>query len=364
MTIIEGLEGFRTLPPGAVMSIGNFDGIHRGHRSLLAMAEGLRSPRGMGVPPMSAAPDPGAAQLDPVFIRSCAAYMGGTPMPQGETPMPLVVVTFEPHPLTVLRPEAVPPRLTPLAVKRAILEAAGVDTLVLLPPSRDLLDLSAEQFWQLLVSEVRPAHLIEGESFTFGKGRGGTLEKLRQWAVGSGIELHVAQSVHAVLLNLSVVSVSSSLIRWLISQGRVRDAAICLGRPYALEGIVVKGNQRGRTIGTPTANLDVTDQLVPADGVYAGRAVVDQISYRAAVSIGTLPTFDGATRQVEAHLLDFTAGDLYGRGLCVELTDWLRDQRKFSGVDALKVQIADDLIQVGRRAALDPSREIGVETLA
>jgi riboflavin kinase / FMN adenylyltransferase len=323
MELVEGLAGFRRLRPGAVMSIGNFDGIHRGHRSLLAMAEGLRS----------------------------------------RSPGGVVVVTFEPHPLTVLRPEAAPPRLTPLGVKRAILEAAGVDTLVLLPPSRDLLDLSAEQFWQLLVSEVRPAHLIEGESFTFGKGRGGTLAKLRQWAVGSGLELHVAPSVHAVLLNLSIVSVSSSLIRWLISQGRVRDAAICLGRPYALEGTVVKGNQRGRTIGTPTANLDVTDQLVPADGVYAGRAVVDQITYRAAVSIGTLPTFDGATRQVEAHLLDFT-GDLYGRSLCVELTDWLREQRKFSGIDALKVQIADDLIQVGRRAKLDPSREIGVEALA
>jgi riboflavin kinase/FMN adenylyltransferase len=355
MTIVEGLEGFRKLRPGAVMSIGNFDGIHRGHRSLLAMAEGLRSPCGMGVPPMSVAPKSGPVHGDRDVLKLDVDHMGGTPMPQ-------VVVTFEPHPLTVLRPEAAPPRLTPLGVKRAILEAAGVDTLVLLPPSRDLLDLSAEQFWQLLVSEVRPAHLIEGESFTFGKGRGGTLAKLRQWAVGSGIELHVAPSVHAVLLNLSVVSVSSSLIRWLISQGRVRDAAICLGRPYALEGTVVQGNQRGRTIGTPTANLDVSDQLVPADGVYAGRAVLDQISYRAAISIGTLPTFDGAARQVEAHLLDFT-GDLYGRSLCVELTDWLREQRKFSSVDALKMQIADDLIQVGRRAGLDPSREIGVEVL-
>jgi riboflavin kinase/FMN adenylyltransferase len=301
------------------MSIGNFDGIHLGHRSLLAMADRLR-----------------------------VSSPGG-----------VTVVTFEPHPLTVLRPADAPPQLTPLQLKQAILEEAGVDTLVLLPPTREVLGLTAEQFWRMIVDEVRPAHLIEGESFTFGKGRGGTMETLRAWAAGSSVQLHVAQPVRAVLLNLSIVTVSSSLIRWLIALGRVRDAAICLGRPYRLRGEVVKGHQRGRTIGTPTANLRISGQLVPADGVYAGRAVVDGVTYPAAVSIGTLPTFEGGTRQIEAHLLDFS-GDLYGHELTLDCTDWVREQRKYSSIDALREQIARDVESVRARSGLDSARQIGV----
>ena len=227
-------------------------------------------------------------------------------------------MTFEPHPLTVLRPKEAPARLTPPAVKRAILEAAGVDTLVLLPPQPDLLDLTAEQFWNLIVQEMRPAHLVEGNSFFFGKGRAGTVQKMVDWSAGTGIQVHVADAVSVVLLNLSIVRVSSSLVRWLITNGRMRDAAICLGRPYLLEGEVVSGFQRGRTIGVPTANLK-TEQLVPGDGVYSGRSHIGGRTYPAAVSIGTLPTFDDGRRQIEAHLIGFS-GDLYGQTLQVEVT--------------------------------------------
>lgn len=318
MVISHGLDGFRQLPKGAAISIGNFDGIHRGHRSLLAMADRLRSTSPGGV----------------------------------------AIVTFEPHPLTVLRPADVPPRLTPLTAKQAILEQAGVDTLVLLPPTREVLGLTAEEFWQIIVDDVKPAHLIEGESFTFGKGRGGTMETLRKWSAGSSVQLHVAPPVRAVLLNLSIVTVSSSLVRWLVALGRVREAAICLGRPYQLRGEVVQGHQRGRTIGTPTANMRVVDQLVPADGVYAGRAVVEGASYPAAISIGTLPTFNENARQIEAHLLGFS-GDLYGRELQLDCTDWLREQRKYAGVDALREQIAKDMDSVRSRGSLNPTRQIG-----
>ncbi len=323
MRIGHGFDGFRQLAKGAAVSIGNFDGIHRGHRSLLAMADRLR-----------------------------ASSPGG-----------VAIVTFEPHPLTVLRPAETPPRLTPLPVKQAILEEAGVDTLVLLPPTREVLGLTAEEFWKMIVTDVRPAHLIEGESFTFGKGRGGNMDALRSWAQGSSVQLHVAPPVQAVLLNCSIVTVSSSLIRWLLGLGRVREAAICLGRPYQLRGEVVAGHQRGRTIGTPTANLKVTEQLVPADGVYAGRAVVDGTDYPAAISVGTLPTFDGNTRQIEAHLLGFS-GDLYGRELHLDCTDWLREQRKYSSVDALREQIGKDLQSVRARGALVPSRQIGTLSYA
>jgi riboflavin kinase/FMN adenylyltransferase len=318
MIIAEGLDGFRHLVKGTAMSIGNFDGIHRGHRSLLAMADRLRN----------------------------------------SSPGGVAIVTFDPHPLTVLRPAEAPPQLTPLELKKTILEEAGVDTLVLLPPTREVLGLAAEEFWQIIVDEVRPAHLIEGESFTFGKGRGGTMQTLQKWAAGSSVHLHVAQPVQAVLLNLSIVTVSSSLIRWLIALGRMRDAAICLGRPYRLRGEVVKGHQRGRTIGTPTANLRIVDQLVPADGVYAGRAVVDGVAYAVALSIGTLPTFEGSTRQIEAHLLGFS-GDLYGRDLSLDCIDWLREQRKYSSIDALREQIARDVESVRARSGLDSARPIG-----
>src|SRR3954454_15259809 len=245
MQVREGLEGLRSVPPGGVMSIGNYDGLHLGHRRLLEMAETLRA-------------------------KSASRRVA--------------VVTFEPHPLTVLRPELAPPRLTPPEVKRALLEQAGVDDYVVLPPDQSVLNLSAEDFWTILRDDVRPAHLVEGDTFNFGKDRRGTMDRLREWSAGTGVALHVGEPVQAVLLNLLVAPVSSSLIRWLLTNGRARDAAICLGRPYALRGEVVQGFRRGRTIGVPTANLRIHDQVIPANGVYAGRCNIEGRTYPAAVN--------------------------------------------------------------------------------
>jgi riboflavin kinase/FMN adenylyltransferase len=307
----QGLEGLRTLARGGVMSIGNFDGIHVGHRKLLAMADAIRT-------------------------RSSSGRVA--------------IVTFEPHPLTVLRPELAPPRLTPPHTKQALLEAAGVNDYVILPPAPEVLNLTAADFWAILRDEARPAHLIEGNTFTFGKDRGGTIDRLREWSAQSSITLDIVEPVDAVLRDLSVVPVSSSLIRWLVAHGRVRDAAICLGRPYALHGEVVRGFGRGRQIGVPTANLRCDDQLIPADGVFAGRCAIDGNTFAAAVSIGSLPTFEERKFQVEAHLLGYD-GDLYGRSVDVELLDWVREQWKFDGVEALKRQITRDLEVVKDRAA-------------
>jgi riboflavin kinase/FMN adenylyltransferase len=301
-----------------VVSIGNFDGIHLGHESILATMRSLRA--------------------------------------RSNSPA-LAVVTFEPHPLTVLRPEAVPPRLTPPGLKNALLAERGVDVLVTLPPAPEVLDLSAERFWEILRDDVRPSHLVEGGTFNFGKGRRGTIQLLQQWAAGSGVRVQVIEPVSIALLDFTVVPVSSSLIRWLLFNGRVRDAAICFGRPFALEGPVIKGHQRGRALGMPTANLDCRDQLVPADGVYAGRCRVGGTDCAAAVSIGTMPTFGENQRQVEAYLLGFE-GDLYGRVLRVELLDWVREQRRFGGVDALKARMAKDLQIVADRMTLRPERPI------
>lgn len=318
MQVLDGLLGLQQLPPAAVITIGNFDGVHRGHRHLLDLCKRLKQ----------------TAQAPAI-----------------------AVVTFEPHPLTVLRPQHVPPRLTPPARKRELLAEAGVDLLVELPPSPEVLNLTAEQFWQILRDQLRPAHMVEGTSFNFGKGRGGTIERLRAWAAESPIELHIVDGVNVPLLDMLQVPASSSAARWLLEQGRIRDAAIVLGRAYELEGVVVTGAARGRELGVPTANLNVEGQLVPADGVYAGRCAVDGRHWPAAVSIGTNPTFGDNPRTVEAHLIGF-AGDLYGRTLRLQLLDWQREQRTFAGIDALKAWIAQDIRQTLARQREDPSRPI------
>lgn len=314
MQVYHGLEGLRSLPRGCALSIGNYDGVHRGHAAIVARMRGL-------------AGDGAAAAI--------------------------AVVTFEPHPLTVLRPQQAPPRLTPAPFKRSVLEALGVTHLLELPPTQDVLNLSAEAFWRMIETQVAPAHVVEGPNFHFGKNRAGNLEAIRAWSAGSDIGVHSIEPEEATLSDYSLVEVSSTLLRFLVAHGRMRDAAACLGRPYALHGRVIVGNQRGRTIGVPTANLDCGDQLIPADGVYAGRAVIDGVSRPAAVSIGTNPTFNDAGVRVEAHVLDFT-GDLYGQTVEVEMLDWVREQRKYFGVDSLLEQMRRD-IQCVRAIATTPA---------
>ncbi len=319
MKIHHGLDGLRAIPPGAILTIGNYDGMHLGHKQLIDACLNLRRDHTPGV----------------------------------------AVVTFEPHPLTILRPELSPPRLTPRDVKQRLLREMGVDYLIELPPAPEVLNLSAESFWQLLRDEARPSALVEGNNFNFGKERGGNITRLREWSADSKVALHIVPPVEVVLLDLQIVAVSSSLIRWLLAHGRARDAAICLGRPYALHGRVIRGFQRGRKLGFPTANLDCGDQHTPADGVYAGRCNINGPPFQAAISIGTLPTFEEDRRQIEVHLIDFD-DDLYGQSLEVEITDWLRDQRKFQGVDALVARLHMDVQACRELTALDPARPIAV----
>ncbi len=317
MQLREGIAGLATLPPGMVMSVGNFDGLHLGHRKIFELCRRLKSADAMGI----------------------------------------AVVTFEPHPLTVLRPEYAPPRLAPLAMKRELLADAGIDYLVELPPTAEVLNVTAEEFWAVLRDQTRPSHLIEGATFTFGHARAGTIDRLSEWCKSSPIKLHEIEGVSAPLLDMQVAPVSSSLIRWLLAQGRARDAAICLARPYTLRGPVVKGFQRGRTIGVPTANLLVTEQLIPAEGVYAARCTIDGVTYPAALSIGTMPTFGDHPPQVEAHLIGFD-GDLYDRTIDVEVIDWLRDQRKFPDLAILQEQLAKDIAAAQKRLTIDSTRPV------
>lgn len=339
MLLLHDIAGLSQVPRGCALSIGNYDGVHRGHAAIISALRNF-------------------AHEDDVHAGRCAT---GSSVPTGsestESPEPICVVTFEPHPLTVLKPQLAPPRLTPPAVKRRVLESLGVTHLVELPPSPDVLNLSAADFFGVLRDTVQPSHIVEGPRFNFGKGRAGNVQRMIEWSVGTEILVHALAGEEVALLDLSLVEVSSTLIRWLIAHGRVRDAAICLGRPYTLVGEVIKGFQRGRTIGIPTANLDVKDQLVPLDGVYAGRALVNGQVHAAAVSIGSLPTFAQRAFQIEAHLLDFDA-DLYGQTIELELIDLLREQRAYGSVDALKVQIERDIEQIRSMQQLDPARAI------
>lgn len=314
MKILSGIDGLKCVPRGAAVSVGNFDGVHLGHHKLLKVAIQLRQA--------------GAASA-------------------------VCLVTFEPHPLTRLRPAAAPPRLSTRRQRQRLLEQCGVDYLVELAPEPGVLSLGAGAFWRLLETEIQAAHLVEGEDFTFGKGAEGTIETLRDWTQGSSLQLHVVSEVQTTLTNLHVVNVHSNLIRWLIMHGRVRDAALCLGHCYEIEGRIIRGFQRGRTIGMPTANFEMHDLAVPADGVYAGRCCVDGVCYPAAVSVGTLPTFGEHKCQVEAHLIGFQ-GDLYDRVLQLEVLDRLREQVKYASVELLKQQMQRDLVETQRRHQMRP----------
>lgn len=303
MDQLSGLDGLCALPPGSVISIGNYDGVHIGHAAIISR-----------------------------MLELAGSH-------------PRAIVTFEPHPLTVLRPQQAPPRLTTVSRKQQLIASLGITHLVTLPPTPQILDLKAEKFWEILRDRVRPSHVVEGNNFNFGKGREGSIERMIQWAESTPIRVHREPSQTCMLTDRSVVDVSSSMIRWLLGYGRVEDASRCLGRPFELEGRVVQGYQRGRLLGFPTANLECADHIIPADGVYAGRCEVDGRTYAAAVSIGTTPTFSQARYQIEVHLIGYT-GDLYGRALRVALTRWVRDQMKFPSVDVLRQQLARDIQRI------------------
>jgi riboflavin kinase/FMN adenylyltransferase len=308
MLIEEGLQALARIPPRATVSVGNFDGLHLGHRQILAIARQLRDQHGDGE---------------------------------------LIVVTFEPHPLTVLKPELAPPRITSPRLKHAILESVGVDRVILLPPSKDVLGTTAEDFFVLLRDRARVRHLVEGEDFNFGRGRGGNIDRLREWCARDGIGLTTVEGVTVRLTDRSTVPVSSSLIRWLIAHGRAEDAALCLGRPFTIEGIVEHGEQRGRTIGFPTANVAISHEpLLLAGGVYAARWNIDGIDRAVALSVGAKETFHDQHRVVvEAYVLDFS-GDLYGRNALIEVIGWLREQTKYPSVESLIEQLHRDVARV------------------
>ncbi len=297
------------MPTPCVLTIGNFDGVHLGHRAIVREARRLAAAHG----------------------------------PQ----TPTVAVTFDPPPIAILRPGSQPPQIDTLDQRTTHLQHAGVNHVETIPVNADWLAKSADAFIEELVQRFAPVAIVEGPDFRFGKNRAGDHALLTRLGRSLGFDALRLPREHATLGDRQSVPVSSSLIRWLIGRGRVSDAAVCLGRPFTLTATIIQGEQRGRTLGIPTANLDpdaLLDRIVPADGVYAAHATThDGQTFPAAVSIGTKPTFHHASHTtVEAHLLGYH-GDLYGQTLTLRFVRWVRDQYAFPGVDSLVAQLHRDL---------------------
>lgn len=285
-----------------VVTIGNFDGVHRGHQQVIARV-------------VARAREIGAAA---------------------------VVTTFDPHPMTVIHPDSAPLRLTSLQRRIDILEHLGVGAVLVLPFTRELSLWEPDEFVRtVLVDGLGAAEVSVGESFRFGHRAAGTVDTLRDAGGRHGFV------VDALPLAGDTVRWSSTYVRQCLAEGDTSAAAEALGRPHRVEGPVVEGDKRGRELGYPTANLALEDSVaIPADGVYAGwlvRAAGGRMP--AAISIGTNPTFGGTTRRVEAYVLDRDDLELYGEHVGVEFADRLRDTVTFAGVEPLVEQMARDVEQ-------------------
>ncbi|MCC7071451.1 MAG: riboflavin biosynthesis protein RibF [Deltaproteobacteria bacterium] len=304
----------RVLPPGvaapdelagAIWAIGNFDGLHRGHQALFA-----------------------AARARATSSRVAAG-----------------VLTFEPHPAKVLSPALAPRLILNAAEKERGIAAAGLDALAVERFDAALAALAPDEFCaRVLGARLRAGGVVVGEGFRFGVHASGVVDDLRR-ALPTVIEVRPVREGDLLC--------SSTKIRELVLEGRVDAAALLLGHRYWVEGPVVHGDHRGRTIGVPTANVRVERELLPRLGVYATWAALDDGTRKAAVTnVGLRPTFaTGDDVRFEAHLFDF-AGDLYGRPLRLELVTHLRDERRFASVDELRAQIGADI--AAARAALPP----------
>ncbi len=298
MKIIRGVKNLVERFPNPVLTLGNFDGMHLGHQAIFKK------------------------------VVERARELGGTS----------IAFTFEPHPLKVLAPERSPKLLNTFHGKMKLFAATCVDVVICANFTRAFADQHPEDFARdVLHKQIGVREVYVGYDYAFGKGREGSIESLKQMGRTHGFGVGVIEPVR---VNEAVVS--SSAVRDMIANGQVEDSAQLLGRWYAIEGEVVHGSRRGRSLGFPTANLKTSNELIPAFGVYAVLARVDGRTLKGAASIGIRPTFDAGPVSIEVFLFEFE-GDLYGKDVEVVFVKRLRGEKKFPDADALVSQIRADV---------------------
>ncbi len=296
---------YHDLPPGesafsrTVVTIGNFDGVHLGHRAILGL------------------------------VVQRARELGGQ----------AVAVTFNPHPVKVLRPEVNLPLLTTQDQKLKLLTASGLDAVVVLPFTAEFAALPARDFVrQYFCERLRAREVVVGHDYCFGRGREGNIDLLKEMGEVYGFTVQV---VWAVEVDRAVVS--SSLIRALLRLGKVTEAGRLLGRPYGVAGRVIQGKGRGaKLLGVPTANILTPNELLPSTGIYAVWVRRGEEILPGVANIGTCPTFDNSELSLEVHLMEFS-GDLYGENLEVQFVTRLREEQRFPSLEALAAQIHADI---------------------
>jgi riboflavin kinase/FMN adenylyltransferase len=314
LKIIQSKAELADIPKGLALSIGNFDGVHLGHRKILSAGRDI--------------------------VKS------------GNLPG-LAVMAFEPHPIAVLHPESFAGLLTPLPLKSHLLEQNSADYLIILKDSYELLNLSPDNFIeQFLMKNISPSVLIEGVNFNFGYGRSGDIHTLEKLGTKFGFGCVIVPPLQVELTDGQKTMVSSSLIRNLLASGQVEDSAKALGRFYRLIGTIIPGRGKGAELGFPTANIQPAEQIIPAEGVYAGLVEIGDTfdtvckleeKLPAVFSIGRAKTF--VTEQhllTEAHILAEDVGKLHGKWLAMDVVAKIRNPQRFENEKALSKQIAKD----------------------
>jgi riboflavin kinase / FMN adenylyltransferase len=301
-------DGIPDALKASIVALGNFDGFHLGHQAVVgrAVQRGFHERR------------------------------------------PVIVATFDPHPVRFFRPDLPPFRLTSLDQREALFAHAGADAMLVFQFDKALATTSAEEFVaDILAGQIGAAGVVTGDDFTFGRGRQGNVETLRTLGAGHGI---AAEAVAPVLLGET--RISSGRIREALAAGDTATATRLLSRDFAIAGVVQRGDARGRDLGYPTANLQVGDYQRPKYGIYAVRVTLEGgREHPGVASLGVRPTFEPAEELLEAHLFDFD-GDLYGRRIEVALHAFIREERKFDSVEALVAQMREDEAAARRMLAL------------
>jgi riboflavin kinase/FMN adenylyltransferase len=298
MQIVTGTNVYDKILDASVVTIGNFDGVHRGHAEIFGR------------------------------LKQKSMDLG----------LPSVVVTFEPHPLKILAPESAPYLITTFERKAALIGESGIDYLVVVPFSKEFSQMPASDFvLKILCNPLGMRHIIIGHDYAFGRNREGNFNTLRYLGALNGFTLEDLPPIGE-----EGVVFSSSLVRSAVAEGDMAAASRILGRYYQISGIVVHGREIGQTLGFPTANIATLNELIPPDGVYAVMAEVDGQLVKGACNIGFNPTFGEKTQTIEVFMLDFS-GHIYDHGITFQFVKRLRPERKFSDISALKVAIGLDV---------------------